>query len=75
MFFFLSYFWINVGNINRDTIKNHFIFDPVQEQEETNRNFTACQVPHFMIVLIPYINLLNLTSIKKTEWLFAVDCK
>ena len=31
--------------------KNHFIFDPVQEQE-TNWNFTGCQVPHLMIVLI-----------------------
>ena len=24
---------INVANINSDTIKNHFIFDPVQERE------------------------------------------
>ena len=31
--------------------KNHFIFDPVQERE-TNGNFTGCQMPHFMTVLI-----------------------
>ena len=37
--------------------KNHFIFDPVQKRE-TNRKFTGCQMPHFMIVLILYINLL-----------------
>ena len=30
-------------------IKNQFIFDPVQEQQ-TNWNFTGCQVPHFMII-------------------------
>ena len=43
--------------------KNHFIFDPVLKRE-TNRNFTGCQMPHFMIVLILYINLLNLSGIK-----------
>ena len=37
--------------------KNHLIFDPVQKWM-TNWNFTGCQMPHFMIVLIPYINLL-----------------
>ena len=30
------------------------------QKRETNWNFTGCQVPHFKIVLIPYINLLNL---------------
>ena len=25
------------------------------QERETNWNFTGCQVPHFMIVLIPYI--------------------
>ena len=34
--------------------KNHFIFDLVKEQE-TKWNSTGCQVPHLMIVLIPYI--------------------
>ena len=24
------------------------------QERKTNRNFTGCQVPHFMIVLIPY---------------------
>ena len=43
--------------------KNHFIFDPVQKRE-TNWNFTGSQMSHFMIVLILYINLLNLSSIK-----------
>ena len=31
--------------------KNHFIFDTVLEWE-TNWNFTGCQMPHFMTVLI-----------------------
>ena len=26
--------------------------------------FSGCQVPNFMIILIPYINLLNLSWIK-----------
>ena len=43
--------------------KNHFIFDPVQNRE-TNLNFTGCQMPHFMIVLIPY-QFINLSWIKK----------
>ena len=36
---------------------------------ETNLNFTGCQVPHFMIVLTAYINLLNLSWIKKCLFL------
>ena len=48
--------------------KNHFIFDQVQEGE-TNSNFTGCQVPHFMVVLIPNINLLNLSWIIKCLFL------
>ena len=38
--------------------KTHFIFDPVQKLE-TNWNVTGYQMPHFMIVLILYINLLK----------------
>ena len=34
-------------------------------ERETNCNFTCCQVPHFMIIFIPYINLLNLSWIIK----------
>ena len=44
--------------------KNHLIFDPVQKRE-TIWNFTGCQMPHFMIVLILYLNLLKLSWIKK----------
>ena len=44
--------------------KNYLIFDPVQKQE-TNWNFTDCQMPHLMTVLVLYINLLNLSWIKK----------
>ena len=44
--------------------KNHFIFYPVQERE-TNWNFTGCQVPHLMFVLIPHIYLSNLSWIIK----------
>ena len=29
------------------------------QEIETYWNFTGCQVPHFMILLIPYINLLS----------------
>ena len=43
-----------------------FIFDPTYERE-TIWNFIGCQVPHCMIVLIPYINLLNTWILK---WLF-----
>ena len=43
--------------------KYHFISDPVQKRE-TNLNFTGSQMPHFMIVLILYINLFNLSWIK-----------
>ena len=35
--------------------KNHFIFDPGQKQK-TNWNFTGCQTPHFMIVLILFVS-------------------
>ena len=35
------------------------------QEWETNWNFTGCQVPHFMVVLIPKINLLNLSWIIK----------
>ena len=34
--------------------ENHFIFDPVQKRE-SNSNFTGCQMPHFMIILIQLI--------------------
>ena len=35
----------------RDTIKNHFLFDPL-DKRETNWNFAGCQMPYFMIVSI-----------------------
>ena len=41
-------------------IKTHFIFDPVQKRV-TNLNFTGCQMQHFVIVLIPYVSLLDLS--------------
>ena len=50
------------------TLIQRYNFYPVQERE-TNWNFTGCQLPHFMIVLIPYINLLNLYSIIKCLFL------
>ena len=44
------------------------------QEGETNRNFTGCQVPHFMIVLIlPYINLLNLSWIIKCIFLRKME--
>ena len=42
-----------------DTIKKINLF----QERQTSWNFTDCQVPHFMIVLIPYINLSNLSWI------------
>ena len=54
--------------IQRYNKKNRFIFDPVQKRE-TKWIFTGCQMPHFMIIFIPYINLLNLSWIKKCLFL------
>ena len=75
-FFFLSYIWIYVANINTGMIKkkknkkkkkkNHLIFYLVQKRE-TNWSFICCQMRHFMIVLILYIDLLNLSWIKRRE--------
>ena len=73
---FLSYLWINVGNINSEIRlkninseirlkkKNHFI-----SRMRDYLKFTSCQVPHLMIVLIPYINLINLSWIIKCLFL------
>ena len=55
--------------------KNYFIFDPVQERQ-TNWNFTGCQTPNFMIVLIlcmylqiePFLNIFEeYGAFKETE--------
>ena len=43
--------------------KKSFHFDPDQNQE-MNWNFTGFQMPHFMILLLLYINLLNISWIK-----------
>ena len=48
--------------IHRFDKKFHFV--QVQEPE-TNLNFTGYQVPHFIIVLVPYISLLNLCWVIK----------
>ena len=32
------------------------------QEWKTNWNFAGCEVPHFMIALIPYINLLTLDN-------------
>ena len=47
-----------IAEIMLPTLKHHFSFDPVQKQE-TNWTFTGCQMPNFMIVLMPYINFLT----------------
>ena len=39
---------------------------------ETNWNFTGCQVLQVMIVLIPYINLLNISWIVKMSFLWEI---
>ena len=54
MKWFLSYLWINVGNIKSE-IRLKIISVLIQlKKTETNWNFTGCHMPHFMIVLIPY---------------------
>ena len=40
------------------------------KKRETGCNFTGCQMPHFMIVLILYINLFNLSRIRKKMSIF-----
>ena len=51
---------------------NHFIFYPIQKRE-TKWNFTGCQRPHFfMILLILYINLFNLSWIKKNVYFWGI---
>ena len=45
--------------IQRYDKKKSIHFDPVQERD-TNRNLTGREMPHFIIVFMPYINLLNL---------------
>ena len=61
--FFFSYIWINVVNINSE-IRWKKSFSIHFKTRETNLNFTGCQMPHLMIALILYINLLNLSWIK-----------
>ena len=39
------------------------------KERGTNWNFTGCQVPHFRIILMPYINLLKLSWIIKCLFL------
>ena len=59
------------------TKKKHFIFDLVQKRE-TNWNLSGCKMPHFMIVLIPYvIFFLNLSWIKMSifEKYGAFECR
>ena len=51
----------NVGNINSEILYKIILF----QERETNLNLTVCQVPHFIIVFIPYINLLNLSWRRK----------
>ena len=49
-------------------IKGYDKINFIQERQ-TNWNFTGCRVPHFMIELIPYINLLILSLIIKSLFL------
>ena len=41
----------------------------IRFKNETNWIFTGCQVPHFMIVFVPHINLLNFSLIIKCLFL------
>ena len=54
--------------IQRYDKKNHFI-----SRTRDHWNFTGCQVPHFMIVLIPCTNLLNLSWLIKCLFLRTVE--
>ena len=66
---FLSYFWINVGNINSEIRTTNIISFP---ERETNWNFTGCQVPPFMTVLIPHI-LFNVSWMIKCLFLRTME--
>ena len=61
---FFSFFISNGWRFKQTT---HLILgilvDPVQERE-ANRNFTGCRMQIFIVLLIPYMNLLNLSWIK-----------
>ena len=57
-------FLLYVANINSETQ-----FLTQFKKRGTNENFIGCQVPYFIIVLLPYINLLNLSWIKKCLFL------
>ena len=56
---FLSYLRINVANIIQRHDKK-FISFLIQFKNVSNWNFTGSQMPHFMLVLITYINLWNI---------------
>ena len=66
IFFFFFFFFCRISELMLATLiqrydkKNHFI---------SKTNFTDSHVPHFMIVLIPYINLLNISWIIKSLFL------
>ena len=59
-FLLLLYLWINVADFNSD----HLFYIQFKKWQ-TNWSFTDCQMPHFMIVLTLYINILNISWIKK----------
>ena len=46
---------------------------PFKKKQETNWNFTCCQMLYFMIVSIPYINLLNSSLIKEEYGAFKIN--
>ena len=68
---FLWYLRINVAN--RDAINIISILILFKKQE-TNWNFTGCQLPHFMILLILCILALEKALFKQEYWLFLFVC-
>ena len=57
MIFFNRISELKLATLIQKYDKNSFHF----KNERLIEFSTGCQVPHFMIVLIPYINLLNLS--------------
>ena len=70
LFLFLFLFFYRASELMLATLIQGYNKKNISFQErETNCNFTGCQVPHFMIVSIPYINLLNFSWIIKCLFL------
>ena len=72
MKWFLSYLWINVDNINSEVRYKKIILFLIQFKNERPAEMYRLSDVTFMIVLIPCINLLNLSWTIKCIFLRAI---